>query len=117
MTAILELAYLSTFYFLLSTKMFKPLSNRVLIEPVEEEKVSKGGIVLPDSADKKKQSRGTVIAIGPGRVNDKGERMPVSVAIGQKVLFKEPWGEEHKIEDGDKKYLLVEEDDVLAVIE
>ena len=97
--------------------MYKPLSNRVFIEPVAEEKMSKGGIVLPDSADKKKQSRGTVIAIGPGRLNDKGERMPMSVAVGQSVLFKEPWGEENKIEDGDKKYFLVEEEDVLAVIE
>ena len=89
----------------------------MLIEPVEEEKVSKGGIVLPDSADKKKQSRGTVIAIGPGRTKDTGERLPMSVSVGQKVLYKEPWGEENKIEDGDKKYFLVEEDDVLAVIE
>jgi chaperonin GroES len=97
--------------------MYKPLSNRVLIEPVAEEKMSKGGIVLPDNADKKKQSRGTVIAVGPGKVNDKGERMPMAVAIGQSVLFKEPWGEENKIEDGDKKYFLVEEEDVLAIIE
>ena len=79
--------------------------------------MSKGGIVLPDNADKKKQSRGTVIAVGPGKVNDKGERMPMAVAIGQSVLFKEPWGEENKIEDGDKKYFLVEEEDVLAIIE
>lgn len=94
----------------------KPLSNRVLIEPVEEEKMTKGGIVLPDSADKKKQSRGAVIAIGPGKLNEAGARVPVSVAVGQTVLFKEPWGEENKIEDGDKKYFLVEEDDILAVI-
>ena len=82
-----------------------------------EEKVSKGGIVLPDSADKKKQSRGTVIAIGSGRTKDNGDRMPMSVSVGQNVLFKEPWGEENKIEDGDKKYFLVEEDDILATIE
>lgn len=96
----------------------KPLSNHVLVAPVEDEaKQTKSGIVLPDTADKKKQSRGTVVAIGPGKMKDSGERLPVSVAVGQTVLFKEPWGEESKIEDGDKKYFLVEEDDILAVIE
>jgi len=96
---------------------FKPLSNHVLIEPFEEEKISKGGIVLPDSADKKKQSRGTVVAVGPGKLKEAGDRYPISVAVGQTILFKEPWGEENKIEDGDKKYFLVEEDDILAIVE
>ncbi len=96
----------------------KPLSNHVLVAPVEEEaKQTKSGIVLPDTADKKKQSRGTVVAVGPGKMKETGERLPIAVAVGQTVLFKEPWGDENKIEDGDKKYFLVEEDDVLAVIE
>jgi chaperonin GroES len=95
----------------------KPLSNHVLIAPAEDEaKQTKSGIVLPDSADKKKQSKGTVVAVGPGKMKDTGERLPISVAIGQTVLFKEPWGDENKIEDGDKKYFLVEEDEILAVI-
>ena len=94
-----------------------PLSNRVLVMPVEEEKVTKGGIMLPDSADKKKQSRGTVVAVGPGKLKEAGDRFPMSVAVGQSVLFKEPWGEENKIEDGDKKYFLVEEEDILAIIQ
>jgi chaperonin GroES len=96
----------------------KPLASHVLIAPVEDEaKQTKSGIVLPDTADKKKQSKGTVVAVGPGRVKETGERLPMSVAIGQVVLFKEPWGDESKIEDGDKKFFLVEEDDILAVIE
>jgi len=97
---------------------FKPLSNRLLIEPMEEEaKQTKSGIVIPDTVDKKKQSRGTVVAVGPGKRSEKGDVMPLAVKIGDKVLFKEPWSEENKIEDGGKKYFLVEEDDVLATIE
>ena len=97
---------------------FKPLSNHVLVEPAtEEEKITKSGIVLPDTVEKKKQSVGTVVAVGPGKMNDAGERMPVSVSVGQKVLFKEPWSEENKIKDGDKKFFLVEEEDILAIIE
>ena len=96
----------------------KPLSNHVLIAPIEDEaKQTKSGIVLPDTADKKKQSRGTVVAVGPGKMKESGDRLPISVAVGQVVLFKEPWGDESKIEDGDKKFFLVEEDDILAVIE
>lgn len=66
---------------------------------------------------KKKQSKGTVVAVGPGKMQETGNRSPIAVAVGQMVLFKEPWGDESKIEDGDKKYFLVEEDDILAVIE
>ena len=96
----------------------KPLSNHVLVEPVtEDEKMTKSGIVLPDTVEKKKQSVGAVVAVGPGKMTGKGERLPVSVAVGQKVLFKEPWSEESKIKDGDKKFFLVEEDDILAIIE
>lgn len=95
----------------------KPLSNRVLIESVAEEaRATKSGIVLPDSAEKKKQSKGIIVAVGEGRMNDKGERQPMSVTPGDKVLFKEPWSEDSKIEEDGKKMFLVDEDDVLAVI-
>lgn len=95
----------------------KPLSNRVLIESVvEDAKATKSGIVLPDSADKKKQSKGIVVAVGDGRLNEKGERQAMSVKVGDKVLFKEPWADESKIEEDGKKLFLVEEDDVLATI-
>lgn len=96
----------------------KPLSNHVLIEPVEEENVTKSGIVIPDSAKSKKRSRGTVISVGPGKYKD-GGLVPMSVKPGDHVLFKEPWSDESKIKDADsgKEYLLVEEDDILATIE
>jgi chaperonin GroES len=95
--------------------MFKPLSNHVFLEPLEEEKVSKGGIVLPDSAEKEKPMKGKVLAVGPGKVNDKGEVRPVAVKVGDMVLFKKYGPDEIEI-DG-KKYLVGDEDDILAVIE
>ncbi len=96
----------------------QPLSNHVLIEgAAEEETTTKSGIVLPDNVEKKKQSRGNVVAVGPGKWDAAGEkRVPVSVKVGDKVLYKEPWSEENKIKEGDKKYFLVEEDDILAIV-
>ena len=96
----------------------KPLSNRVLVELLEEdEKTTKSGIVIPDSVEKKEQTKGIVVSVGPGKVNDKGERTPVSVKVGDKVLFTKPWGDEKKIEQEKKKFFLVDEDDILAIIE
>ncbi|MBI2036833.1 MAG: co-chaperone GroES [Candidatus Liptonbacteria bacterium] len=95
--------------------MFKPLSDHVFLEPAEEEKTTKSGIVLPDSAEKEKPVRGTVIAVGPGKVSEKGERIPMSVKVGDAVLFKKYGPDEIEI-DG-KKYLVGEESDILAVIE
>jgi chaperonin GroES len=96
----------------------KPLSNHVLVEPTEEPaKQTKSGIIIPDTADKKKQSRGAVVAVGPGRMKENGEYAALAVKPGDNVLFKEPWSEDNKIEDGDKKYFLVEEDDILAIIQ
>jgi chaperonin GroES len=94
---------------------FKPLSNHLFLEPVEEEKMSKGGIVLPDTAEKEKPMQGTVVAIGPGKRNDKGELQPMLVKVGDKVLFKKYGPDEVEL-DG-KKYLVGDEDDVLAILE
>ncbi|MEK7464302.1 MAG: co-chaperone GroES [Patescibacteria group bacterium] len=96
---------------------FKPLSNRVLIELTsEEQKTTPSGIVLPDTVEKKEQTKGVVIATGPGKVNEKGERTPLDVKVGDKVVFNKPWSDDKKIKEGDKEYFLVEEDDILAVI-
>ena len=92
----------------------KPLSNRVLLEPLEEEKTTKSGIVLPDSAEKEKPIKGKVIATGPGKVNEKGERIAMSVKVGDMVLFKKYGPDEIEIEG--KKYLVGDEDDILAII-
>jgi chaperonin GroES len=94
---------------------FKPLSNRVFIEPLEEDKTTKSGIVIPDTAEKEKPIKGKVIATGPGKVNDKGERTPMSVKVGNIVLFKKYGPDEIEI-DG-KKYLVGDEDDILAIID
>ena len=93
----------------------KPLSNRVFLEPLAEEKTTKSGIVIPDTAEKEKPMRGKILATGPGRTNEKGERIPMSVKVGDVVLFKKYGPDEIEV-DG-KKYLVGDEDDILAVIE
>ena len=65
---------------------FKPLGNRVLVEPIEQEEVTAGGIVLPDTA-KEKPQQGMILAVGPGARDDEGKRIPLDVAKGDKVLF------------------------------
>lgn len=92
----------------------KPLADRILVEIVEEEEVKKGGIILPDTA-KEKPQQGKVIAVGPGRVDDKGNRIPLEVKKGDYILFGKYSGQEIKMED--KEYLIMREDDVLAIIE
>lgn len=93
----------------------KPLSNHLFIEPIEVEKTTKAGIVLPETAEKEKPIKGKVVAVGPGKFNEKGERNPMSVKIGDIVLFKKYGPDEIEI-DG-KKYLVGEEEDILAIIE
>ncbi len=93
----------------------KPLSNRVFLEPIEQDKTTKSGIVIPDTADKEKPMQGKVLAIGPGKTNDKGERVAMSVKVGDIVLFKKYGPDEIEV-DG-KKYLVGDEDDILAIVE
>lgn len=93
----------------------QPLSNHVFIESLKEEKATKSGIVLPETAEKEKPMLGKVVAVGPGKLNEKGERMPVSVKVGDKVLFKKYGPDEIEV-DG-KKYLVGNEEDILAIIE
>ena len=94
---------------------FKPLSNHLFIEPMEEEKKTKSGIVIPDTAEREKPVKGKVLAVGPGKLNDKGERTPMSVKVGDVVLFKKYGPDEIELEG--KKYLVGDEDDVLAILE
>jgi len=93
----------------------KPLSNHIFIEALGEEKTTKSGIVLPETAEKEKPVKGKVFAIGPGKLNDKGERVAMSVKVGDVVLFKKYGPDEIEIEG--KKYLVGDEDDILAIIE
>ena len=93
---------------------FKPLSNHIFIEPVEEEKTTKSGIVLPETAEKEKPIKGKIVAVGPGKLNEKGERLPMSVKVGDMVLFKKYGPDEVKL--GDDTYLVLSADDVMAVV-
>lgn len=94
---------------------FKPLSNHVFLEPLEEEKTTKSGIVIPDTAEKERPTRGKVLAVGPGKTNEKGERIPLSVKVGDIVLFKKYGPDEIEVEG--KKYLVGDEDDILGIVE
>ena len=93
----------------------KPLSNHLFLEPLEEEKVTKSGIVIPDSAEKERPTKGKVVAVGEGKKNEKGELTPMSVKVGDTVLFKKYGPDEVEL-DG-KKYLVGDEDDILAIID
>ena len=92
----------------------KPLGSRVIISPVEEEKTTESGIVIPETAEKERPIKGKVLSVGPGKVTDSGERIPVSVKEGDMVLFKKYGPDEIEIEG--EKYLVADEEDILAVI-
>jgi chaperonin GroES len=92
---------------------FKPLGGRVLIEPIEQEEVTAGGIVLPETA-KEKPQQGKVLAAGPGDRNDKGERVAMDVKVGDVILFAKYSGTEVKIEG--KKLLIMRESDLLGIV-
>lgn len=94
--------------------MLKPLGDRIVIEPKEKEEKTASGIVLPDSA-KEKPQEGQIVAVGAGKVSDAGERIAPDVKEGEKVLYSKYAGTEVKY-DG-KTYLVVRQDDILAVIE
>ncbi len=92
----------------------KPLSDRVVVEPLEQEQKTESGIYLPDTA-KEKPQHGQVIAVGPGRRAQNGEMIPMSVREGDRVLFAKYAGTEVKV-DG-KEYLIMNESDILAIVE
>lgn len=93
----------------------KPISDHVLIEPVEEEEKTETGIFLPQTAKKKEPEQGKVAAVGPGRRTDKGEMIPMEVKKGDKVLFNK-YGPT-KVEIDKKEYLIARQTDILAIIE
>ena len=90
---------------------FKPLGNRVVVEPSEDdEQVSSGGIYIPDTA-KEKPQEGSVVAVGPGRMSDDGKRIPMEIGVGDTVVYSKYAGTEYK--EGDTDYLVLREDDIL----
>jgi chaperonin GroES len=93
---------------------FKPLGGRVLVEPIEQEEVTAGGIVLPETA-KEKPQQGKILAAGPGDRDEQGKRIPMDVKVGDTVLFAKYSGSEVKM-DG-KKLLIMRESDLLGILE
>lgn len=89
----------------------QPLGDRVVVQPSEEEEVTKGGIILPDTV-KEKPQRGVIIAVGPGRLDEEGKRIPMEVKKGDKVIYSKYAGSE--IKQDDKEVLILRESDILA---
>ena len=93
----------------------KPLGDRLVVMPIEQEETTAGGILLPETAKEKPQD-GEVIAAGPGRLDDSGNRVAMEVKVGDRVLYAKYAGTEIKLE-GDEKVLILKESDVLALVE
>jgi chaperonin GroES len=94
-------------------KKIKPLSDRVIVKPLEKELEQKGGIIIPDTA-KEKPQEGEIIAAGPGKRDEQGKLIPMDVKAGDRILYGKYSGTEIKIED--KEYLIMHQDDILGVL-
>jgi chaperonin GroES len=91
----------------------RPLHDRILVERLEEQEQKRGGIIIPDTA-KEKPQEGKVIAVGTGKVTDDGKRLGLDVQVGDKILFGKYSGSEVKVDD--KEYLIMREEDILAIL-
>jgi chaperonin GroES len=96
------------------TMKLRPLQDRILVQRVEEEATTKGGIIIPDTA-KEKPAEGKVVAVGNGKVGDDGKRVPLEVKKGDRILFGKYSGTEVKVSG--EEYLIMREDDVLGIID
>lgn len=98
--------------------VIKPLADRVLVKREEADaKKSAAGIIIPDTAQKEKSKKGTIIAVGPGRTTEEGKLIATSVKVGTTVLFNSGWDNEVQFPGDDAEYFLVKESDILAVLE
>lgn len=93
----------------------RPLRDHVILAVVTKEEKTKGGIVLPDTASKERPEQGKVVAVGPGRINLRGQRVPMEVKVGDMVLFSKYGPNEVKVDE--KEYLVAKEEDILAILE
>ena len=91
----------------------QPLHDRVIVKRVEEEETTKGGIIIPDTA-KEKPMEGIVVAVGSGRIEDEGKKIPLEVKKGDRVLFSKYAGTEIKIDD--EEHLIMKEEDIIAIV-
>ncbi|MFA5070433.1 MAG: co-chaperone GroES [Patescibacteria group bacterium] len=92
----------------------KPLNDKVIVKGLTGDEMTKAGIILPDTAEKEKPEKGEVLAVGPGKLLENGQRSQMSVKVGDKVLFKKYGPDEVKIDD--KELLVVSEEDIIAII-
>lgn len=95
--------------------MLKPLHDYVVLEKVKEEEKTQSGIILTAKEAKDEPSHGIVIAVGPGKTNDKGEITPIDLQVSQHVIYKKYSGTE--VKDAGKEYLIIKAEDILAVVE
>ncbi|NTU78524.1 MAG: co-chaperone GroES [Chloroflexales bacterium] len=93
----------------------RPLADRVVIKPADREAQTKGGIFLPDTASKERPMEGSILAVGPGRLDDNGQRVPMQVKVGDTVLFAKYGGTEYRVDDAE--YLILSEKDILGIIQ
>jgi chaperonin GroES len=93
----------------------RPLGDRVIVKPIDEKEANIAGIILPDTVDKEKPERGEVVAVGPGRLTDAGTLAPMTVKVGEKVVFKKYSPDEVEVDGVD--YLILSESDLMAVID
>lgn len=93
----------------------RPLSDRIVVKALTAEEVTKFGIILPETIEKERPEKGEVIAVGPGRISNDGKIVPMSLKVGDKVVFKKYSPDEIKVDD--QEYLVISESDVMAVIE
>lgn len=95
--------------------MLKPLGDRVIVKAIAEHEATKSGIIIPETAGKEKPEKGEVVAVGPGKLLESGARSALQVKVGDKVVFKKYGPDEVKVEN--IEYLIVSEEDILAVLE
>ena len=92
----------------------KPIHTNVVVKPISQDEVTKSGIVIPDTVDKERPEKGEVVAVGEGKLLDNGQRAPMSVKVGDVIMFKKYSPDELKIDD--EEYLVISEGDILAII-
>ena len=92
----------------------KPLQDRLVVKPEEEELKTAGGIIVPDTVSKEKPMKGKVIATGPGKFGEDGKRLPMDVKVGDKVMYGKYSGTEFKLDD--EEHLIIDQNDILAII-
>lgn len=98
----------------MATLKVKPLGGRVLVKPLEEEEVTASGLIIPDTAEKEKPQQGKVMALGTGKVSDDGNVLPFHVKAGDIVVFKKYSPDEIEIDD--EEYLVIDEEEILAIL-